>query len=244
MNWPSLQTSSDGEWPAQSVTNCKMRQQAQRRSPALTTKTTTVISRRGRARGRYPKTQDGAAPKREKRIPEYLEADEVNAIIRAAPSPKAKLLMLQQWRAGLRVSEALDLEVRDLSLDTASPTLRVRSGKGGKTRLVPIHPELHGALSSALAYGDISQGRLIEAHTTTAWRWVKASVKRAEELGAIAPGKRISTHTLRHSYARHLLMNGIPINYLSRWLGHGSIQTTLIYLELVPDPTGSLAMVP
>ena len=100
------------------------------------------------------------------------------------------------------------------------------------------------ALSSALAYGGINQGRIIEAHTTTAWRWVKTAVKRAEELGAISPGKRVSTHTLRHSYARHLLMNGIPINYLSRWLGHSSIQTTLIYLELVPDPTGSLAAVP
>ena len=44
----------------------------------------------------YPKTQDGATPKRQKRIPEYLEADEINAIIRAAPSPKAKLLTLQQ----------------------------------------------------------------------------------------------------------------------------------------------------
>ena len=55
--------------------------------------------------------------------------------------------MLEQWRAGLRVSEALGLEVRDLSLDTASPTVRVRSGKGGKSRLVPVHPELHGALS-------------------------------------------------------------------------------------------------
>ena len=153
--------------------------------------------------------------------------------------------MMEQWRAGLRVSEALDLEVRDLSLDTASPTLRVRSGKGAaKTRLVPVHPELHGALTSALAYGDINQGRLIEAHTTTAWRWVKTAVRRAEELGAIAPGKQVSTHTLRHSYARHLLMNGIPINYLSCWLCHSSIQTTLIYLELVPDPTGSLAMVP
>ena len=96
--------------------------------------TTQAISRQRRPRGRYPKTPDGAAPKREKRIPEYLEADEVNGIIRAAPSPKAKLLMLEQWRAGLRVSEALDLEVRDLSLDTVSPTLRVRSGKGGKTQ--------------------------------------------------------------------------------------------------------------
>ena len=86
----------------------------------MTTEATTAISRQRRPRGRYPKTQDGAAPKREKRIPEYLEADEVNAIIRAAPSPKAKLLMLEQWRAGLRVSEALDLEVRDLSLDTDS----------------------------------------------------------------------------------------------------------------------------
>ena len=197
-----------------------------------------------RAPRTLPKTQDSAAPKRQKRIPEYLEADEVNAIIRAAPNPKAKLLMLEQWRAGLRVSEALDLEVRDLSLDTATPTLRVRSGKGGKTRLVPVHPELHGALGSALAYGDINQGRIVEAHPATAWRGVQAALKRAEELGAIAPGKRVGTHTLRHSYARHLLMNGIPINYLSRWLGHSSIQTTLIYLELVPDPTGSLAMVP
>ena len=47
--------------------------------------------------------------------------------------------MLQQWRAGLRVSEALHLEVQELSLDTASPTLHVRSGKGAKTRLVPVH---------------------------------------------------------------------------------------------------------
>ena len=98
-------------------------------------------------------------------------------------------------------------------------------------------------LSHTLAYGEISQGRIIEAHPTTAWRWVKTAVKRAEELGTISPGKRIGTHTLRHSYARHLLMNGIPINYLSRWLGHSSVQTTLIYLELVPDPTGSMAAV-
>ena len=58
------------------------------------------------------------------------------------------------------------------------------------------------------------------------------------------PGRKIGTHTLQHSYARHLLMNNIQINYLSRWLGHSSIQTTLIYLELVPDPSGSLDRAP
>ena len=78
---------------------------------------TTAIARRRRPRGRYLKTQEGATHKRQKRIPEYLEADEVNAIIRAAPNPNAKLLMLEQWRAGLRVSEALDLEAWNLSLD-------------------------------------------------------------------------------------------------------------------------------
>ena len=70
-------------------------------------------------------------PQHQKRISEYLEPDEVNAVIRAAPSPKAKLLMLQQWRAGLRVSEAPDIEVRDPSPDTPS-SMRVnwQSQKG------------------------------------------------------------------------------------------------------------------
>ena len=211
----------------------------------MATESTTAISRRRRPRGRYLKRADSDPPqKRERKLPEYLEAAEVNAIIGVAPNPRAKLLMLEQWRAGLRVSEALDLEVRDLSLDAVHPTIRVQAGKGGRPRLVPVHPELHAALTSALSYGSISRGRIIEAHPATAWRWVRAAVKRAEVLGALSAGKRIGTHTLRHSYARHYLVNGVPINYLSRWLGHSSIQTTLIYLELVPDPMGSVATIP
>ena len=204
--------------------------------------TTQAIARRRRPRGLHPRRTDRAL--QPKRLPEYLEADEVDAVIRAAEDPRAKLLMLTQWRAGLRVSEALALDVSDLSLDSDLPTLRVRSGKGRKARLVPVHPELAAAFRMALSYGNVGEGRLIEAHRSTAWRWVQAAVERAERLGAIAPGRRVGTHTLRHSYARHLLMHGVPINYLSRWLGHSSIQTTLIYLELVPDPTRSLAAVP
>ena len=204
--------------------------------------TTQAIARRRRPRGIHPKRTGEELQL--KRLPEYLEADEVNAIIRAAEDPRAKLLMLTQWRAGLRVSEALALDVSDLSLDSDLPTVRVRSGKGRKARVVPVHPELAAAFRMALSYGNVTKGRLIEAHRSTAWRWVQAAAERAEWLGAIASGRRVGTHTLRHSYARHLLMHGVPINYLSRWLGHSSIQTTLIYLELVPDPTGSLAAVP
>ena len=67
---------------------------------------------------------------------------------------------------------------------------------------------------------------------------------RAVALGALPGRRQVGTHTFRPSYARHLLLYGVPINYLSRWLGHRSIQTTLVYLELVPDPAGRLAGVP
>ena len=204
---------------------------------------TTAVQRYRRPSGKYPKRRDSEP--RPKPLPEYLEADEVNVLIRAAPNSRAALLFLVQWRAGLRVSQALALEARDLSLDSDLPTLHVRHGKGAKPRIVPVHPELHNALASSLQFGSVAQkDRLIRASRSTADRWIRAAKSKAEEAGAIPSGRRISSHTLRHSYARHLLMNGIPINYLSRWLGHSSIQTTLIYLELVPDPTGSLAAVP
>ena len=205
---------------------------------------TTAIARRRRPRGQYPKKAQQPTQAVEKKLPEYLEAHEVQAVIRAADDPRARLLMMEQWRAGLRVSEALALEVADLSLDAELPTIRVRQGKGRKSRIVPVHPELGAAFSVALSYGNVSEGRIIDVHRSTAWRWVQRAHARAEQLRAIPPGRQLGNHTLRHSYARHLLMNGISINYLSRWLGHSSIQTTLIYLELVPDPSGSLAAVP
>ena len=205
----------------------------------------TPATRNRRARGQYAKKAEQATELVVKKLPEYIEAHEVNTLLRAAPNPRARLLMIIEWRAGLRVSEALALKVGDLSLDVELPTLRVRQGKGRKARIVPVHPELHSALSSALQFGNIdTEDKIVKASRSTADRWIREATASAQRDGAIAPGRKISNHTLRHSYARHLLTSGIPINYLSRWLGHSSIQTTLIYLELVPDPTGSLAMVP
>lgn len=94
-----------------------------------------------------------------------------------------------------------------------------------------MYAELYAVLTSKLQFGNVCQvDRPIRASRSTADRRIKSAAARAEEPGAIPPG--------RHSYARHLLVHGIPINYRSRWLGHSSILTTLIYLELVPDPTG------
>ena len=110
--------------------------------------------------------------------------------------------------------------------------------------MVQVHPELQTALTAATSSGTVGQGRLIDVSRVTVWRWVQQAVLRATEAGQIPRGRVVGTHTLRHSYARHMLLNGIPLNYLSRWLAHGLIQTTLVYLELTPDPSGSLESVP
>ena len=165
-----------------------------------------------------------------------------------APHGDCRILMLVQWRAGLRVSEALGLEARDLQLDVERPTLRVRLGKGRRTRIVPVHPELVAALRARLDFRrrrSTRDPRIVGIDSRKqAAVWIRAAVARAVEAGALAPGRRITSHTLRHSYARHLLSHGVPLNVLSRWLGHSSIDPTLIYLELLPDPAGTLAGIP
>ena len=99
-------------------------------------------------------------------------------------------------------------------------------------------------LVNALAYGEVKRGRTIQASRATAWRWLKDALSRAEGLGVIAEGRKVGTHTLRHSAARHWLAGGITINVVRRWLGNASIQTTLVYMEVLLDPLGEMDRVP
>ncbi len=161
-----------------------------------------------------------------------------------APHPTARLLMLCQWRGGLRVSEALALEVADLGLADDNPTLRVRRGKGNKSRLIPCHPELATAFRSYLDYRESRRGCIFTAHRSSAWRWVQEAAEKAKKLNQLPRGKEVGTHTLRHSAARHWLASGVPLNAVSLWLGHAEITTTLIYLRILPDPMGFMDRVP
>ena len=151
----------------------------------MTTQTTTVLRRR--PRGIHPK---GAAVQQSpgekgSTLPEYLEAHEVQAVLTAAPHSKARLLFLLQWRAGLRVSEALALEPADLSLETDLPTLRVRQGKGRRSRVVPVHTELQNALAAVLQFSGVGRGSIVGASRSTAWRWAQEAAGRAKALGAL-----------------------------------------------------------
>jgi integrase/recombinase XerD len=203
--------------------------------------TTPLVRRNGIApsKKRAIMRQKAVAPVAE-RLPEYLLPAQVEALMQQAPNSQAEHLMLTQWRAGLRVSEALALEVADLDYGAqgSNATLRVRRGKGNKPRFVPMHPELAAGLRTYTRALNIRRGKVFTTTRSTAWRWVQASLERAKQLNQIPHDKEAGTHVLRHSAARHWLSCGVPINAVSLWLGHSDIQTTLIYLRLLPDPQG------
>ena len=101
-----------------------------------------------------------------------------------------------------------------------------------------MHPGLVAAFRQVIDFGNVRRGPLVSTTRSTAWRWVKDALARAQERSTIPAGRWVGTHTLRHSAARHWLAEGVPINHVSKWLGHASIQTTLIYLDILPDPSG------
>jgi len=210
---------------------------------------TMVPARRG-GRGLYPRSTSlqqhpGSKGRNERPLPEYLSPEEVASLLHHAPHGPARLLMLFQWRAGLRVSEALALTGSDCRTDGDLPVVIVRHGKGGKNRHVSMHPELAGAINAAAAYQrELLIGRLFTESRSTAWRWAKEALAKAVQEGEIAPGRKVATHTLRHSCARHMLANGYPINELQLFLGHASLETTLIYLRILPDANRRIESIP
>ena len=103
-------------------------------------------------------------------LPEYLEQRQFAAVIAATPNPVTKLLMLDQRRASLRVSEALALEKRNLFLDSDRTPPRERRGKENKERVAPLHAELQNALTAGTKDGAMQQERLIDVSRTISWR--------------------------------------------------------------------------
>lgn len=178
-------------------------------------------------------------------LPEFLEVEEIGALIRFAPNPVARLCMNIQWRAGLTIVEVLAVTRSDVHLAANPPELRVRQGKGSKNRTVPVHRHLALSLLNAIAMWKRPAGDpLIGATRQRVWAWYKDALNRCYEFGAIPEGKPCDTRTLRHSSARHWLLNGVPINVVSKWLGHSNLSATMIYAEFVSDPGGFMEQVP
>lgn len=173
-------------------------------------------------------------------IRDYLEREQVNILLKHAHKSDARLLMLTMWRAGLRVSEAISLRYQDIRLDGDSPQLAVQRGKGKKPRYVPIHPELQEAFRVAFDYrrGGNRKELVFAISRQSAHKWVARAYASAVAAGELPGGRKVSCHTMRHSFARHMLLQRVPLNRLQIWMGHAELKTTMVYLQLVPDPEG------
>jgi integrase/recombinase XerD len=168
--------------------------------------------------------------KRPKTLPSVLSPDEVLRLLHAAAPGRDRVLLQVAYGCGLRLSELLHLQVGDI--DSGRMVIHVRQGKGGKDRLVPLSPRL---LEELRAYWRLCRPRtwLFPGHKPgrpiTASNVQRRFGRLVQQVGL---GKRCSMHTLRHSYATHLLEAGVDLLTLKALLGHRSLQTTAHYLHL------------
>ena len=171
--------------------------------------------------------------KRSKRLPTVLSVEEVAQLLETARPGRERVLMQTAYACGLRLSELLSLQVTDI--DSARMVVNVRQGKGAKDRQVPLSARLLGELRTWwcrhrtkpwLFPGMTGASRQRPMNVTSVQRMVKQVVTRAKLR------KAASMHTLRHSYATHLLEAGVDVVTLQKLLGHNSLSTTARYLHL------------
>lgn len=175
-----------------------------------------------------------------RRPPEPLTPDEVNRLLRA-PSARAptgvrnRALLVVLYRAGLRISEALALEPKDI--DRQAGTLRVLHGKGDKSRTVGMDPEAFSMLErwldvrASLGHNGRAPVFCTLAGGRVATNYVRAMLPRMARRAGIE--KRVHAHGLRHTMAAEMRAEGQDIGVISKALGHSSIATTARYLDHV-----------
>jgi integrase/recombinase XerD len=187
-------------------------------------------------------------------LPVVLSRAEVAALFAAVKLPRFRIVLRLLYGCGLRIGEALALEVKDV--DGAGLRLHIREGKGGKPRYVPLPKALYIELRKhwathrnprflfpALGLHWKVNRRASEAEQEAALAAVMRAAEHPMSVSAVQNVMRLSVaasgikkpvclHTLRHSYATHLLEEGVHIRALSAYLGHASLDTTMVYLHL------------
>lgn len=162
---------------------------------------------------------------------------------RAPTGVRDRALLTVLYRAGLRVSEALDLKPSDV--DHERGMIRVHHGKGDKARTVGIDDEglsvVRVWVTERASLGINGRAKLFCTlkGTPLSANQVRQMIKRRAAKADI--GKRVHPHGLRHTHAAELMAEGVPLNVISKQLGHGSIATTSIYLDHIA-PADVIAM--
>lgn len=165
-----------------------------------------------------------------KRLPEILSGAEVVGLLDAVANRKHRAILMTLYAAGLRVSEAVHLRLSDI--DSQRMMIRVDQGKGRKARYVMLSPKL---LHSLRCYWLESRPTLwlfpgADPSRPLTRESVEKFFARARKKAGIR--KRVSPHSLRHSFATHLLERGVNIRIIQRLLGHRSLRSTEIYTHV------------
>lgn len=166
------------------------------------------------------------------KLPSILSANEVQQIIKATGNIKHKTLLILIYGAGLRVSEAVNLRIKDI--DSERMTLHIRCSKNKKDRYVILSPVVHKHLRSYwnhCRFTDyIFPGQNANQPMTTST--AGQIYQRAKERAKIK--KQGGIHALRHAFATHMLEAGVDLFIIKELLGHSSIHSTVRYLRFVP----------
>jgi site-specific recombinase XerD len=168
-------------------------------------------------------------PNRDKKLPNVLSKTEVRAIFEALRNLKHKTLLSLVYSAGLRIGEALSLKTKDIDFERG--LIHIKQAKGRKDRYTLLSTKLIPILHSYIAHYNLKnylfEGRMGKPYTQVSARQVfKASLLNA------GIKKYATLHTLRHSFATHLLESGTDIRYIQELLGHNSPKTTMIYTHV------------
>jgi len=185
----------------------------------------------GKTLGQADKVSFISYPKRPKPLPTVLSLEEVGALIQAIRHPCYQAVVMVLYGAGLRIAEALALEVSDI--DGNRGVLHVRHGKGDKAREAKLSPSLYHWLRQYWArerppapylFASRKTGKVARAET------IRVALALAAKKAWIK--KRVTPHVLRHSFATHLLEQGTDVRVVGALLGHASLQSTVRYAKV------------
>lgn len=170
--------------------------------------------------------------KQKRKMPVVLSVEEVAALLEAPPCPKHRTILKALYSSGLRLNELRQIRGVDLDLDRR--VIHVRMGKGGRDRYVMLSEVLLEELRLYLGTEKPAPTALLfpgmRPDVPLSERSIQKMVERSAKKAGI--GKRVTPHTLRHSFATHLLERGENIRLIQQLLGHRNLNTTAIYTHV------------
>jgi len=166
-------------------------------------------------------------PKKDRKLPEVLSKEEVRRLIDFSDAEKSRLIVSLLYSSGLRVSEIVNLRVEDLNFD--ENTGWVRHGKGGKDRLFVLSAGLTEDIKSYIGRKGYDKFVFSKEKALTT-RNIQKIIQGMRVRSGL--NKKVTPHTLRHSFATHLLEGGNDIRIIQQMLGHSSLNTTQMYTHI------------